>query len=70
MFCRRSTVRKGYSVLIGSHRMDTQGQSLGYQRWMEAKALSLSFRNRRFGGTDFISFALSQSPLIGSLKLF
>lgn len=25
MFCKRSTLRKGYSILIGSHRMGNPG---------------------------------------------
>lgn len=37
---------------------------------MKTKAPSLPFRNKRFGGSDLFSFALSHSPLIGSLQLY
>lgn len=56
VFCKRSTVRKGYSILIGSHRMGNPGTIFRVLEMDENKGRKLALQEQKIWWFRFVLF--------------
>ena len=56
MFCKRNTVRKGYSILTGSHRMGNPGIIFRVSEMDENKGPKLALKEQKIWWFRFVLF--------------